>query len=330
MRVALAPSEAGFAALNALLEGLEKTGRRWAWGFGGWPLWDINPKTPGTVVFGGNREFDFKLDVALLNERGKTIGRSSLTFNTSLRRFNSGDRKVEPSGGAADLMSFFDVKIDDFTPALTIVITAVNGIRASALNASGYMRISPGDLENAPYYRYRANAYANKGDYDRAIADYTEAIKLDPNDFLAYRNRGGVYHHIKGDFDRAIADYTQAIRLDPNDEYTFEVRGYAYAFKGEHDRAIADYTQAIKLNPNYSFAYNNRGFAYFAKGDFDRAIADYTQAIRLDPNYSLAYNNRGLAYNRKGDSTRARADYRTALQLDPNNELARKNLDRLR
>jgi tetratricopeptide (TPR) repeat protein len=323
MRVALTPSEAGFAALNALLEGLEKTGRRGAWGFGGWPLGEINPKTPGTVVFGGNREFDFKLDVALLNERGKTIGRSSITFNTSLRRFNAGDRKVEPSGGEADLMSFFDVKIDDFTPALTIVIRSVNGISASALNASGYMRISPGDLENAPYYRYRANAYANKGDYDRAIADYTEAIKLDPKDSLAYLYRGNLYL-IKGDYDRTIADYTQAIRLDPNISLAYNNRGGAYANKGDYDRAIADFTQAIELNPNSGLAYysrgsayHNRGATYSDKGDYDRAIADYTQAIRLNPNSSSAYHNRGIVYANKGDYARAIADYTQAIRLNP-------------
>jgi hypothetical protein len=43
-------------------------------------------------------------------------------------------------------MRFFDVKTDDLTPALTIVIRSVNGISASALNASGYMRISPGEV----------------------------------------------------------------------------------------------------------------------------------------------------------------------------------------
>lgn len=69
MRIALDPSEAGFTALNTLLEGLEKTGRRSAWGFSGWPLMDITPRTAGTVVFNGRRNFSFKVDVELLNER---------------------------------------------------------------------------------------------------------------------------------------------------------------------------------------------------------------------------------------------------------------------
>jgi hypothetical protein len=51
MLVRAAPSEAGFMALNALLEGLEKTGRREIWGFSGWPFLDIRPRTPGTTLF---------------------------------------------------------------------------------------------------------------------------------------------------------------------------------------------------------------------------------------------------------------------------------------
>ena len=58
----------------------------------------------------------------------------------------------------------------------------------------------------------RANAHRVKGDNDRAIADYTDAIRLDPNFVTAYYNRGVTYR-AKGDSDRAIADYTAAITL---------------------------------------------------------------------------------------------------------------------
>jgi tetratricopeptide (TPR) repeat protein len=63
-------------------------------------------------------------------------------------------------------------------------------------------------------YFNRAIACKADGDFDRAIADYTEAIRLDPKLAIAYYERGVAYHAL-GDFDRAIADYTEAIRLDP-------------------------------------------------------------------------------------------------------------------
>src|SRR6516165_1397499 len=63
----------------------------------------------------------------------------------------------------------------------------------------------------------------------------------------AYYNRGLAYQE-KGDNDRAIADYDQAIRLDPKYAFAYNGRGNAYKAKGDNDRAIADYDQAIRLD----------------------------------------------------------------------------------
>jgi tetratricopeptide (TPR) repeat protein len=120
---------------------------------------------------------------------------------------------------------------------------------------------------------------------DRAIADYDEAIRLNPEDADAYSNRGNAYFH-KGDFDRAITDYDEAIRLNPEFADAYHNRGSAYFHKGDSDRAIADYDEAIRLNPEDADAYSNRGNAYFHKGDFDRAIICRRipqQRIRLLP-----------------------------------------------
>jgi tetratricopeptide (TPR) repeat protein len=163
----------------------------------------------------------------------------------------------------------------------------------------------------------RGDASKNRGDWDRAIADYTAALREDPNNVRAYYGRGNAFRS-KGDHDTAIADYTQAIRLDPNYTFAYYARGITYRAKGDNDRAIADHTQAIRLDSNYVRAYYGRGLAYYYKKDYDRAIADYTQAIRLDPNYAIAYYGRGLAYRGKGDNDTAIADYTQAIRLDPN------------
>jgi tetratricopeptide (TPR) repeat protein len=135
----------------------------------------------------------------------------------------------------------------------------------------------------------------------------------------AYYNRGIAYSK-NGDsvaLDRAIADYTQTIQLDPKFVEAYVNRGYAYSEKGEYDRAVADYTQAIQLDPKFVDAYVNRARAYRLKGDIDRAIADYTQVIQLNPKFAPAYYNRGIAYRMKGDTDRAIADYRQAIKLFP-------------
>jgi tetratricopeptide (TPR) repeat protein len=185
------------------------------------------------------------------------------------------------------------------------------------------------DPNYAVAYNDRGLAYNNKGDYDRGIADCTQALRIDPNLANAYGNRGLAYIN-KGDNDRGIADCTQALRIDPNIANIYNNRGWAYINKGDNDRGIADCTQAIRIDPNLANAYNNRGWAYINKGDNDRGIADCTQAIRIDPNLANAYNNRGNAYYNKKDYDRAIADYTQALRIDPNHAIAKKNIEEAR
>jgi hypothetical protein len=147
MRLALSPSEAGFDALNTLLEGLEKTGKRGDWGFSGWPLLNTEPKTAGTVVFDSKTSFSYKVDVKLLNEKNKTLGKKSVTLTTETIKFSAGNSRVQPPPETFRTALFSNLKAEDLTPTMTIVITAVNGIPSRDLNASGYMKIDTGDLE---------------------------------------------------------------------------------------------------------------------------------------------------------------------------------------
>ena len=119
------------------------------------------------------------------------------------------------------------------------------------------------------------------------------------------------------DYDAAIAEYSEAIRLNSKDSQAFFARGLAFSNKGDNDRAITDYSEAIRLEPQYAAAFNNRGDAYANKGDYNRAISDYNEAIRLEPQYALAFCNRGRAKRAKGDGTGGGADIDRAKQLSP-------------
>jgi tetratricopeptide (TPR) repeat protein len=167
----------------------------------------------------------------------------------------------------------------------------------------------------AQAYSNRGTVWYDKRDYDRAIADYSEAIKIDPKDATSYDSRGLAWHS-KGNYDRAIADYGEALRIEPRYTRVYGDRGFAYAKMGDYDRAIADYSEAIKIGPKDATFYLGRGYAWHCKGDYDRAIANYDQAIRLNPKLALAYSNRGHAWKAKGNLARANADYEQAKQLD--------------
>ena len=157
-------------------------------------------------------------------------------------------------------------------------------------NPAASQQSKPQNTNNAESYIISGESAYNRGDYDRAISDFTQAIRLDPNSATAYNNRGLTYD-TKGDYDKALADYTQAIRLDPNSATTYANRSDVYNYKGEYDRAIADCNQVIRLDPKNASAYNNRGIAYYHKKDYDRAIADFTQAQRLEPNDATIREN---------------------------------------
>src|SRR5262249_31020780 len=190
----------------------------------------------------------------------------------------------------------------------------------------------------------RGVMYAGKEDFDRAIGDYNEVIRLDPKSARAFGNRGLAYAN-KRDLTRAIADYEAAIRLDPN--FTLARQGLeqaraALAARGPAppptpDVAAADRTACAKASGEEAIvacgrliaapaslspaelekAYRSRGVAYRNKGDFDRAVADFNAALQLDPRDADALTDRGVAYARKRDFDRAFGDYDDAIRLNP-------------
>lgn len=100
-------------------------------------------------------------------------------------------------------------------------------------------------------------------------------------------NRGEDHWH-NGDSEKAIADYTAAIALNPQYIQAYCRRAWAYETKDDHDKAIADCTAAIRINPKYAAAYRFRGRAYFMKGETSRAEADFARVKSLEPMVELA------------------------------------------
>jgi len=166
-------------------------------------------------------------------------------------------------------------------------------------------------------YTKRGIAWHDKGDYDKAIEDFDEAIRLDPTSAISYNYRGFALS-AKGEYDKAIEDFDEAIRLDPTNAAACNNRGLAWSGKGEYDKAIRDYNKAVRIDPKLAAAFNNRGFALSSsKGEHDKAIKDYNEAVRLDPTFAAAFNNRGLAWGYKGEYDKAIKDYNEAIRLDP-------------
>lgn len=165
----------------------------------------------------------------------------------------------------------------------------------------------------------RANLYlGNVGlnDPARAIADFTKVIELRPD--LGYKYRAGVYSREK-DPKRALADLSEAIKIKPKDMDLIQNRAGIYTALGDFGPAIADYNLVLERDPTYAHGFQERGRAYYQMGDYDEAIADYDQAIKLGIaiQTGLVFYDRGQAYAKKGDTSRAAADYDQAIKIDP-------------
>ncbi len=155
-----------------------------------------------------------------------------------------------------------------------------------------------------------------KGNRQRAIAAYSQAIRIAPHSPLAWFNRGEIFLAQRA-FDPALADLTEALRLAPRSASCYYWRGVAQEQSGNYDRALADLTEAIRLDPQCAAFFDQRGFIYFEKGEYDRAIADCTEAIRRNPTYATYYFGRGRSYSRQTQWTLALTDMNEAIRLDP-------------
>jgi len=133
--------------------------------------------------------------------------------------------------------------------------------------------------------------YSDIGQYDSAIAIFTKIlVDLNPKHHESYYSRA-IACNKKGLTDRAIADYTSAIRVKPNYTSAFTNRGNIYFNLNQFDKAIQDYSVVLRLDPENGTTYRNRSFAYFRKGDYARALSDAEQARALNVTIHPEYLN---------------------------------------
>jgi tetratricopeptide (TPR) repeat protein len=172
------------------------------------------------------------------------------------------------------------------------------------------------DPKFADAFNGRGLIRASQGDLDGAMADYNRAIRLNPQ-FAGFNYNRGNFLAAKGDLDGAIADYNQAIRLDPEFAGFYYGRGICRRDRGDLDGAIADLDEALRLDPALAEAFGIRGLIRASRGDLDGAMADYDEAIRLDPQFAGFYHHRGICRSDRGDLDGAIVDLDEAIRLDP-------------
>ena len=101
----------------------------------------------------------------------------------------------------------------------------------------------------------------------------------------------GLAHQEKDEDDKAIADFDQALAINPDHPGVHLARGIVWNKKGEYDKAIADFNELLRICPKFADAFYNRGVVWEKKREYDKAVADYSEALHLKSNVFYVCNN---------------------------------------
>src|SRR5579871_6846776 len=163
------------------------------------------------------------------------------------------------------------------------------------------------DNRNGWAYHLRGIAWFERREFDKALVDFGEAIRLKPNK-ESYNRRGAVWN-IQKQCDRAIEDYTESIRLDPNYVSSYIGRALALKTVKRSGKAKQDIDHSMQIRSNLSLTYASENVALVFEKEFDKAIEGFDEAIRLDPKEDTHYTNRGIAWSGKQEFDKAIDDY---------------------
>ncbi len=292
------------------------------------------------------------------------VGLLAAAFYTGFHKgyVNSRYRASRVRGDYAYAHGNYQVAADEYTRMADLRPQAANGygLRAdcdyemgrytAAINDYTHaIQLGRGTKYLARLYYGRGNGYDARQDYAPAVADYTEALRLNPGDGDALRARVSAYQGLK-DYAHAIQDADTVIASHPMGSDGFLLRAHVWQAQGNHPLAAADYRKAMRLSPEDKEAYEalaqmddgdgrdaeavqvmraelqahlgdaaccgSLGWWQYKAGDYEGAIQSNRHAISLDKgDSSLAFVwlNLGLCYAVQGDWARAKQTYTQVL-----------------
>jgi len=178
-------------------------------------------------------------------------------------------------------------------------------------------------------YRLGRQQLAEKR-HREAIETFSGLLRQRPESAPAYYSRGAARYYARIDLDKAVNDLTTALRLEPNQFKAYRMRGLARAQQGDWAGLRDDCSLALQFHPTSAELHNLRGTACYRLKDYDAALSSFEDAVRLDSSRHESYYNRGLARHRQGKLAEAIADFEQALNLNPAFVEAQRNLQSAR
>jgi tetratricopeptide (TPR) repeat protein len=171
-------------------------------------------------------------------------------------------------------------------------------------------------------FNNRGVIFMRKGDLPRAFDEFNQAVGFaasgNQSRQIHLYNRARV-EGLQKKFDAALADYADALRVNPDNLQISNYRCITYTDMGKFDEALADCNSVLAKNPKSTYTLTSRANASLGKGDLDSALNDYNQVLKINPNYVRAYAGRGQLFEKRRDAIAARYDYRAASAALANN-----------
>lgn len=169
--------------------------------------------------------------------------------------------------------------------------------------------------EPVPYisraYGNRGNYFLNNGMINEAIADFTSALKVKPDDGQSYYNRAITYVKVSR-WQEALTDLDSSIKYNPKFALSYSNMAFIRYNLKDYNGALEAANKCITIKPDLPEVYNIRAAVYFSVNNLPAAEKDLDKALSLKKDFSDAYKNRGILYMNTNRKAQACSDFQNA------------------
>jgi len=179
--------------------------------------------------------------------------------------------------------------------------------------------------ESAEMHNILGSALADKGEFDRAIAEFREALRLEPDSASAHENLGLALASHQAP-EEAVVHLRRSVQLDPGSGRAHYALARILLAAGQYEGAIDELRASLRVTPDSVEIHDGLGIVLASQGKLDEAVDEFRASLRLSPISAGAHNNLGMALASQGKLDAAIDEFHEALALQPEFAEARRNL----
>lgn len=175
--------------------------------------------------------------------------------------------------------------------------------------------LAPASSSAINAYDYIAKSYISQGNTQAAIDTYRQSIRTDPAVDATHTSLANLFYSEER-YDEALAEYQQAVKVNPSAANRYSL-GQGYLATGRYADAEAQFSIVHGMESNQPHGSFGLGQAYAKQARYDRAIEAFERAIEIRPDYWDAHSEMGYALADSGNLDKAQE---VADQLAPENQ----------